>query len=127
MHIKADIEVTDDELRSHHVLLIGRPESNSRSGELARGLPVRFGPNSLEVRGRSWIDPATAVICAGPNPRNDRYSGVVFAGLGAEATWHVVQHLDAQEEPPAQVLLGPARGPILKFRVGSNRANSDRH
>jgi hypothetical protein len=116
--IKADHEVTADEVRSHHLLLIGRPESNSQTEALAAGLPVRFGPNSLQVRGRIWIDPATAVICTGPNPRNDRFSVVVFAGLGAEATWQVVQHLDAQEDPPAQVLLGPARGPFLKFRVG---------
>jgi len=123
--IKADIEVTEEELRSHHLLLIGRPESNSQTGALAQGLPVRFGPNSLQVRGRNWIDPATAVICAGPNPRNDRFSMVVFAGLGAEATWHVVQHLDAQEDPPAQVLLGPSRGPLLKFRVRPTQASRD--
>ena len=115
--IKADHEVTEDELRSHHLLLIGRPASNSQTAAVADRLPVRWGDNSFRVRGETWIDPAAAVICAGTNPRNERFSVVVFAGLGAEATWHLVQHFDAQDDPPPQVLLGPAQGPFRKFRL----------
>jgi hypothetical protein len=122
--IKADHEVTADELRSHHLLLIGRPASNAQTAAVVDRLPVRWGDNSFSVRGETWIDPAAAVICAGSNPKNERFSVVVFAGLGAEATWHVVQHFDAQDDPPPQVLLGPARGPFQKFRLRGAEAES---
>ena len=117
--IKADHELTAEDCRSHHLLLIGRPASNSQVASLGGQLPVRFGQNSFRVRGETWSDPSAGVVCAGPNPHNNRFSLVVFAGLGAEATWHLVQHLDAQVDPSPQILLGPARNPTQRFRVGT--------
>ena len=124
--IKADHEVTDEECRSHHLLLIGRPACHSRGEALGSRLPVQFGSNSFQVRGETWTDPGAGVICAGPNPLNDRYSVVVFAGLEADATWHLVQHLDAQEDPPPQVLAGPSRGPRQRFRASPVRPKAAR-
>jgi hypothetical protein len=91
--VKADTDVTDADLRDHHLLLIGRPETNAVTARVAKALPVTFGPASFVLRGETYAHPGSAVVAAGCNPLNPRYSVVAYAGLGGEATWHCVQRL----------------------------------
>ena len=81
--IKSDSDASDEDLKSHHLLLVGRPATNSVTARLADGLPVRFSPGSFIVRGETYAHPDSAVIAAGGNTLSDRFSVVVFAGLGA--------------------------------------------
>jgi hypothetical protein len=107
--IKSDAEVSDAELKDHHLILVGRPFVNRISARCAEPLPIAFGPASFTVRGETYAHVDSAVIAAGDNPYNPRYSAVVVAGLDARSTWRCVQHLDADEDPPPpQVLLFPA-------------------
>jgi hypothetical protein len=118
--IRTDTEVTDDELRAHHLLLIGRPETNRITARCGGRLPVTFGPGSFSVRKNTYAHPGSMVIAAGDNPLNPRFSTVVFAGLGAAATWESVQHVHSEtEEPPAQVLLIPRGRHPQRFRVAA--------
>lgn len=103
--IKADGEVTDDDLKTHHVLLVGRPDSNRIAQKYARACPVSFGHASFVVRGETYAHPASAVIAAGANPLNPHFELVVFAGLSAEATRQCVEQTGTRESPPAEVLL----------------------
>ena len=91
--IKADSEITEDDWKTHHVLLVGRPASNSAVERAARTLPVTFGPASFTFKGQTYAHPGTAVIAAGDNPLSPRFQVVLFAGLSAEATWHCVDQL----------------------------------
>lgn len=98
--IKADTEVDDAELGQRHVLLVGRPATNRISARCAGKVPVSFSPGAFSVREETFAHPASAVIVAGENPVNPRYSVVFYAGLGAHATWKCVQHLETDELPP---------------------------
>jgi hypothetical protein len=108
--IKTDQEVTAADLKSHHLLLIGRPDTNAVAARVAQALPVTFGPGSFELRGKVYANPASAVIAAGANPLNPRYSVVAFAGLSAEATRRSAQQLGdglwwSGSQPAPEVLL----------------------
>jgi hypothetical protein len=101
--IKADTDVTDADLKEHHLLLIGRPDSNAVLARVAKGLPVTFGPASFVLRGETYAHAGSAVVTAGSNLMNPRYSVVAYAGLSAEATWQCVQRLpdrDPEDGPP---------------------------
>jgi hypothetical protein len=117
--VKADTDVTDADLKERHLLLIGRPDCNAATAKVARGLPVTFGPASFVLRGDTYAHPGSAVIAAGGNPLNPRYSVVVYAGLGAEATWQSVQRLPEEtfgETAATEVLLmaaGSAPKPVI--------------
>ncbi len=108
--IKSDKDVTDAELKSHHLLLIGRPDSNSLVERFRKGLPITFGPRSFAVRDKTYANPGSAVIAAADNPLNQRYSMVVLAGLGAEATVHVPSRFAQRSQRSAEVLVLPAQG-----------------
>jgi hypothetical protein len=103
--IQADADVADGDLRSHHVLLVGRPDSNAIAARFAKAVPLAFGPASFVLRDETYAHPATAVIAAGANPLNRRYEVVLFAGLGAEATWRCVQQVGDRRTGPAEVWL----------------------
>jgi hypothetical protein len=78
---------------------------------LAKGLPITFGTASFVLRGETYAHPGSAVIVAGSNVLDPRYSIVVYAGLGAEATWHSVQRLPDEnwsEQPAMEALLMPS-------------------
>ncbi|HEV3202976.1 MAG TPA: C45 family autoproteolytic acyltransferase/hydrolase [Gemmataceae bacterium] len=111
--IKADIEVTDEDLKKNHLLLIGTPEANSVAARCRHELPVNFGTGSFVVKGKVYAHPASAVISAGPNPQNPRYSVVLFAGLSAEATWRCVQRL------PSDSWNAPQPAPVLLLAAGA--------
>ena len=103
--IKSDAEVTEDDWRSHHILLVGRPSANSAVDRASKNLPVAFGPASFTLKGDAFAHPGTSVIVAGDNPLNPRYEVVVFAGLGAESTWHCVDKLGSRRGAHAEVVL----------------------
>lgn len=103
--IVSDRDATSDDLNHHHLLLVGRPDSNAVAAKYATAAPVRFGPASFTLRGETYAHPGTAVIAAGGNPLNPRFELVLFAGLSADATWRCVQEIGDRESPPAEVLL----------------------
>lgn len=121
--IRSDVDVTEEELKSHHLLLIGRPDTNAVAAKYAnKVLPVKFRRSSFTVGDESYAHPATAVIAAGDNPLSPRYELVMFAGLSAQASRSCVQRLEAGA--PAEVLIlasgaGPRR---MVFSEGSASA-----
>jgi hypothetical protein len=120
--IKSDRELVEADRTGRHLILIGRPETNAVAAELAASLPVSFGPASFTLRGRTYAHPASALIVAGPNPRDRAHSVVLFAGLGAGATWDVVERLPFRGASAEAVLVeagGSAREMVLPARDGT--------
>jgi hypothetical protein len=116
--ILADRDATEADLKGRHLLLIGRPDTNSVVARCAGSLPLAFGPGSFRLLGKTYAHPASAVIAAGPIPKAPVRSIVVFAGLGAEATWRCVQRLpDHRGGPSAEVLLLEAGAPPRPLTV----------
>ncbi len=91
--IKTDQEVTEDDLKTHHVLLIGRPSCNRLTARFAREFPLYFGSESFSVRGDTYAHADSAVLAATENPLNRRYSLVVIAGLNAASTLRAAPEL----------------------------------
>jgi hypothetical protein len=105
--VKSDKEVTEAELKCHHVVLIGRPDSNGLVERFRKVLPIAFGSRSFAVRGKTYANPLSAVVAAAGNPLAPRYSLVVVAGLGAEATRNAALHFVRRGQRPAEVLVLP--------------------
>src|SRR4029077_2746728 len=70
--LKADKDVADSDLAGRHVVLIGRPATNSVAKRFEAAFPVKFGPASAAVRGKVYGHERTAVVAAGPNPADGR-------------------------------------------------------
>jgi hypothetical protein len=104
--IRNDREVTEQELKSHHLLLIGRPDCNAIVEKYRDKLPVQFGSRSFVARGESYANAGSAVIAAAENPANVRYSIVVVAGLDAASTLKAAPRL-VHEGRAAEVLVLP--------------------
>jgi hypothetical protein len=105
--VKADRDVTDEDLRTHHLLLIGRPDSNAVVQRLRGAFPVSFGNHSFTVRQESYAHPGSAVIAAAENPLNRRYSAVVIAGLSAASTLQAAPAMLRRGQPGAEVVVLP--------------------
>jgi Phospholipase B len=105
--IKMDSEVTDTDLKNHHLLPIGRPDSNSLVARLQDILPVTFGSHSFEIRGTAYAHPESAVVMAADNPFNRRYSVVAIAGLSGLSTLRVVSQFAEDTLSYAQVVVLP--------------------
>jgi hypothetical protein len=111
--IKADRAVKEKDLKGHHLLLIGRPASNSVLAKMEKSLPVKFGPQSVVVRNKTFAHQDTAVLVAAESPFNRRYSVVVVAGLGGAATLRAASAFTERHEKLAGevVVLRPGRPP----------------
>src|SRR6516165_1765074 len=72
--IKSDREVTRDDLSSHHLLLIGRPDCNAVVQQFRSHFPITFGSRSFSVRNEAYAHAMTAIVAAADNPSNGRYS-----------------------------------------------------
>lgn len=101
----ADRDATDEALAGKHLLLVGRPATNSVTARVAKALPVAFGPASATVNGTVYAHPRTAVVSAGVNPVDPRYSVVAVAGFSADATYVAAKSLVGG--PAAEVVILP--------------------
>jgi hypothetical protein len=108
--VNSDREVTSADLKTHHLILIGRPDSNALVERFRSSLPITFGSRSFVVRQETYAHPGSAVIVAADNPLNNRYGLVVLAGLSAESTWHAPAALLRDGKAGAEVLVVPHQG-----------------
>jgi hypothetical protein len=91
--IKADTDATPSELRDKHLLLVGRPETNTITNKLRFNFPIQFGHRSFVVKGTTYASDQSGLIIAGANPDHPNRCAILFAGLGAEATWKLVTQM----------------------------------
>ncbi len=105
--IKMDTEVTDNDLKNNHLLLIGRPNTNSLVKRFQKILPVTFGSQSFEVQGQVYAHPESAVVMAIENPFNQRYSVVTIAGLSGLSTLDAVSQFEGETLSYAQIVVLP--------------------
>jgi hypothetical protein len=115
--IKEEGLVTDADLRTHHVLLIGRPDSNRLVQRFQGALPIRCGQGSFTVRQDVYAHPGSAVVVAAANPLNPRYSLVVVMGLSAAATLQAAPELVWQGHPAAEILVFPNKASCRRLVV----------
>jgi hypothetical protein len=108
--MKLDRDVSDDDLRGHHLLLVGRPDTNRVVERFRDALPITFGWRSFTVRGVTYAHAGSAVLAATANPLNPRYSAVVLAGLSAEATTRTPDAVYEKDAQAADVLVLPHGG-----------------
>jgi hypothetical protein len=108
--IKSDKELSEGEAATHHLLLIGRPDSNSLVRRFEKDLPITFGSRSFRVRDKTYAHPGSAVIVATTNPLNPRYSAVAVAGLSAESTLSAAGAFMKRGHKGGEVLLLPQGG-----------------
>jgi hypothetical protein len=113
--IKADTDVSDVDMRTHHLLLVGRPATNSLAAQCGANLPAKFASGSFTLDGETYAHADTALIGAAANPFNERYSLVLFAGLSARATWHAVHSMPARDEEAVQYVVLAAHKPARNF------------
>jgi hypothetical protein len=105
--VKSDREVTDDELKTHHLILVGRPETNGVLTRLHPALPVTLGGQSFAVRGETYAHMNSGFLAATENPLGGQYSLVVAAGMSPAATLRVAPML-ARGGTNAEVIVYPS-------------------
>ncbi len=107
--IQPDTTVTDEELRGHHLILIGRPTTNRVTERFRSAFPVVFDSQSVAVGTDRYAHDKTSVIAAGVNPLNPRFSVTTVAGLSALATYRAASFLSTSDSG-AEVKVIPFAG-----------------
>jgi pimeloyl-ACP methyl ester carboxylesterase len=83
--VKADREVTEDDIASKHLVLWGDPSSNAVLGKILAKLPLQWDAKTLRFRGRTLESAHHAPILVFPNPLNPRRYVVLNSGLDFRA------------------------------------------
>jgi Phospholipase B len=84
--IYKDFEVTDDLLRSHEVVFIGRPESNSALARWSEKLGLNYNGAAFTINGTVYASEREALILAAQNPLDATRMVLVVAGNDALST-----------------------------------------
>jgi len=64
---KADVDVTEEDMKHYHLLLIGTPEENSVTAKLTDVLPMKFSGSDIIVDGKTFSNIGCAITM--PNPQ----------------------------------------------------------
>lgn len=84
--VKSDVEMTDAEIDSKSLVLIGNSKSNRVTASFEASLPVRFEASAMTFRGKRYPGTDVGVSFIHPHPRNAQEYVVVHAGVGIEGT-----------------------------------------
>ncbi|MCX7418657.1 MAG: C45 family autoproteolytic acyltransferase/hydrolase [Planctomycetia bacterium] len=106
--LRSGRDVSEADLKSHHLLVIGEPTNNSMLLKAAAKSAVKFGTQSFNMHEETFADHDSGVIVASENPWNDRFSVVTFAGLSPRATYRLADALSPDEETSPQIVIMPA-------------------
>ncbi|MBC7329624.1 tetratricopeptide repeat protein [bacterium] len=98
--IKADVEVTEKDIKNRPLILIGTPGSNKLIEQLKEKLPVKVDKGEVIVGNRKFRGNDVGVFFVAPNPLNLESYVVVIEGLTADALRNAVNiHHDSDPNP----------------------------
>jgi len=84
--IRKDFETTDEELRTHDVIFVGRPETNSALAAWKSRIHLESDGGSFRIAGKDHASETEALIFAAANPLDHRHMALVLAGNNALET-----------------------------------------
>jgi len=84
--IYKDFEVSDDLLRHHDVVFVGRPESNSALARWSEQLGLNYNGAAFTINGKAHASEREALILAAQNPLDATRMVLVVAGNDALST-----------------------------------------
>lgn len=105
--IKTDTEVSQEELKTHHLIFIGRPDSNRLMAAEEWKWPVRLALGSFQLRETLYAHPESALLMAIENPFNPRFSSVISAGLSPLGTLQATRQFAEGSLPNAPIVVLP--------------------
>ena len=79
--VKNDVDVTEDDLAKHHVVVWGDPTSNQLLAKLAGQLPITWNAQSLSIGGTDYAAAEHVPLCIYPNPLNPQKYVVLNSGF----------------------------------------------
>ncbi|MBN2596916.1 MAG: hypothetical protein JXR82_09055, partial [Marinifilaceae bacterium] len=89
--IKKDSEVSDNDIATSHLVLLGSPKSNRVFARLANRIPLTVAPTVVKIRDTEVAGESLCYYMVYPNPLNpSRYIAVIgynnsqYIALGAE-------------------------------------------
>lgn len=106
--IRKDFAVTDEDLRTHDVIFVGRPETNSALAAWQERIGLDAKGASFRMAGKEHASETEAVVFAATNPMDRRHMVLVLAGNNALETvrltrgaWPHAEYaiLDSTKEP----------------------------
>lgn len=84
--ILKDFEISDEVLRTHDVIFVGRPETNSALAAWQDRIGLRSAGALFNIGGQDHASETEALILAGTNPLDAQHMVLVFAGNTALET-----------------------------------------
>ena len=78
--VKIDKDVTDKDIRDHHLVLFGTPETNSLVRRIADKLPITIGDRKYIIGGKTFEGKDLGLAMIYPNPLNPAKYVVVYTG-----------------------------------------------
>lgn len=78
--IRKDFAVTDDDLRTHDVIFIGRPESNQALARHAAAIGLQYEGNAFTLDGKVHASEYESLVQAAANPLDPKRLIVIVAG-----------------------------------------------
>jgi hypothetical protein len=95
--IYKDFEVSDDLLRAHDVVFVGRPEANSALAAWSEKLGLKYDGAAFTIDGETHASEREALLYAAKNPLAPAHMALVVAGNDALRT---VTAIKAQANTP---------------------------
>ncbi|HLK18498.1 MAG TPA: C45 family autoproteolytic acyltransferase/hydrolase [Bryobacteraceae bacterium] len=87
--VRKDFALTDDELRDHDVIFIGRPETNSALAAWKTKIGLESDGGSFRIAGKEHASETEALAFAATNPLDRHHMVLVLAGNNALETVHL--------------------------------------
>jgi Phospholipase B len=84
--IRKDFEVSDEELRTHDVIFVGRPESNSALARWQDKIGLQSSGGLFRMAGQDHASETEALVFAAANPMDQHHMVLVVAGNSALQT-----------------------------------------
>ena len=95
--IRKDFELTAEDLRTHDIVFIGRPESNSALASIAGAIGLDWAGALFRVNGTGHASEYEALAYAATNPVASRHMILVLAGNSPLQTVKIASKLTGRQ------------------------------
>ncbi len=106
--IRKDFELTDEDLRTHDVVFVGRPEGNSALAAIAKSIGLNYTDGVFRIDGEAHTRETESLVYAAPNPLERKRMVLVVAG----------------NDPLGTVQLATAQWPRAEYEAFNRDADS---